>query len=194
MVILVHTTRRIIAKYRALSLVSGLLALAVVLKFFEIPYPPAPFLKYDVSGVPLTVIAYYSLKYAFSSLPVFYIIPVLFGLDVVGMAMKCLAETSTFTPLVLVYKKRASRLSEKWRAGLAVAAASLTRVVAMSIANYIVTPHWLVWSYKMSYEEAYALTLYYMPHIVLFNFTIALIIAPLSLAVIAILRRAGYLE
>jgi hypothetical protein len=33
-----------------------------------------------------------------------------------------------------------------------------------------------------------------MPHIVLFNFTIALIIAPLSLAVIAILRRAGYLE
>ena len=192
--IAVFTTSRVAAKYRALSLVSGLLALALVLKFFEIPYPPAPFLKYDVSGVPLAVIAYYSLKYAFSSLPVFYVIPVLFGSDVVGMAMKCLAEASTFTPLVLVYKKGASRLSEKWRAGLAVAAASLTRVVVMSIANYTVTPHWLVWSYKMSYEKAYELTLYYMPHIALFNFTIALIVAPLSLAVMAVMRRAGYLE
>ena len=182
-----------IEKYRGLVLVVGLLALAVVLKFFEIPYPPAPFLKYDVSGVPLAVIAYYSLKYAISSLPVYYIIPVLFGSDVVGMAMKCLAETSTFTPLTLLYK-RAGRLGEVWRSVLVTAVSALSRVVVMSIANYIVTPHWLVWTYKMPYKEAYTLTLVYMPHIVIFNLTIVLIIAPLSLTCITILRRAGYLK
>lgn len=181
-----------IEKYRALVLVAGLLVLAVVLKFFEIPYPPAPFLKYDVSGVPLVIIAYYSLKYTFSTLPVYYIIPVLFGSDAVGMAMKCLAETSTFTPLVLVYKRCSQ--PDKWRVSLAVSIAALSRVLSMSLANYFVTPHWLVWVYEIMFEEAYKITLILMPHIVLFNFTITLIIAPLSLTCITILRRAGYLK
>jgi riboflavin transporter FmnP len=182
-----------IEKYRSLSLIVGLIALAVVLKFFEIPYPPAPFLKYDVSGVPLAVVAYYSLKYSATSLLVYYVIPVLFGFDAVGMAMKCLAEASTFTPLVLVYK-RLSKLGETTRAGLAVAVSALVRVTIMILANYAVTPHWLVWSYKMSYEDAYELTLLYMPHIVVFNLTIALIIAPLTLISVSILKRSGYLS
>jgi len=181
-----------IEKYRALAFVAGLLVLAIVLKFFEIPYPPAPFLKYDVSGVPLAIVAYYSLKYAFSTLPIYYILPVLFGSDVVGMAMKCLAETSTFTPLILVYKK--GPRSNEWRMGLAMGLAIISRILFMSLANYLVTPYWLMWSYKMPFEKAYTLTLAYMPHIVLFNLTITLIIAPLSLTCITILKRAGYLK
>jgi len=179
-------------KYRDRVLVVGLLALAVILKFYEIPYPFVPFLKYDVSGVPLAIIAYYSLKYAASSLPLYYLIPVLFGLDAVGMAMKCLAEASTFMPLITIYKKT-SKLSEKMRGGLAVAVSTLLRVAVMSIANIIIAPYWLMWSLKISYEAAYTQTLLLMPHIVVFNTTIALIVASLSLACINILRKSGYL-
>ncbi len=191
MVKIVFTTFSI-EKYRTLVLIAGLLVLAIVLKFYEIPYPPVPFLKYDVSGIPLVIIAYYSLKYTFSTLPIYYVIPVLFGKDAVGMAMKCLAETSTFIPLVLIYK-RGSQLG-KWRISIAVSITALSRVLSMSLANYFITPYWLTWVYKMAFEEAYKATLMIMPHIALFNLTITLIIAPLSLTCITILKRAGYLK
>ncbi|MGC8983350.1 MAG: hypothetical protein ACP5KA_06360 [Desulfurococcaceae archaeon] len=176
-----------LAGYKGLSriyLAAGLTALAVVLRFFEIPYPPAPFLKYDLSGVPLGVMALVSLKLAYAALPVYYVISVAaMGSDPIGMAMKCLAEASTFTPLALAYTKlSARRLSRVGAGGVAVATSTATRVAVMSLMNYIVTPYWLIWAgWVRSWEDAVKAVLLYLPHVAAFNTSIALIVAPLTL-------------
>lgn len=177
------------------SQVAGLVALAVVLKFFEIPYPPAPFLKYDVSGIPLALMSFMSLKFALSVLPIYCVIPVALGSDPVGMAMKCLAEASTFVPLALIYR-RLSKTSSVKRAGIvAVIAASTIRPVIMSIANYVVTPYWLVWAgWLKNLEVARSVVIMYLPHIALFNLTIALLVTSLSMGTYSILRRSSYLR
>lgn len=177
------------------SQVAGLAALAVILKFFEIPYPPAPFLKYDVSGVPLALVSFMSLKYALGVLPVFYVAPVAVGSDPVGMAMKCLAEASTFTPLVLVYRRASRASSARTASLLAALSASLARPAAMSLANYAVTPYWLVWAgWLKDLEKARAIVIGYLPHIAAFNATLALLVASISVAAYAILKRSGYLR
>jgi len=186
-----------VASLKTLSYLASLAALAVVLKVFELPYPPAPFLKYDVSGIPLALTAFISLKYAFGFLPLYYVIPVALGFDAIGMAMKCLSEASTFAPLVLTSRAFSNKLPTKYANALAVAMASLSRVATMSLANYIVTPYWLIWAWPeqiKSLETAKAIVVAYIPHIAVFNLTLALIVAPTSIAVYAILRRSGYLK
>ena len=184
-----------IANLKIVSYLAGLIALAVVLKVFEIPYPPAPFLKYDASGIPLALTAFISLKYAFGLLPLYYIASVAVGFDPIGMVMKCLSEASTFAPLVLAYGTCSNRLSAKYAGALAVATASVSRVATMSLANYIVTPYWLVLAKWVSeLEEARKIVIFYIPHIALFNLTLALIVASASISVYEILKRSGYLK
>lgn len=172
--------------------VASLTALAVVLKlrFFEIPYPPAPFLKYDISGVPLTLIVFISAKYIPPALLVYFLVHVLMGADPIGMAMKCLAEISTFIPIVLVYSRSHSK-----KAGIfSVICAVVSRVAVMALANYAITPYWLLWvRWAETLEDAYAKMLAYMPHVVIFNATLALVVAPLSVLVYNTLRKAGYI-
>ncbi len=180
---------------KTVSYLSGLTALAVVLKVFELPYPPAPFLKYDVSGIPLTLMAFVSLKYVFGLLPLYYIASVALGFDAIGMAMKCLSEASTFAPLTLIHGAASKRISARAATTLATTAALLSRVVVMSLANYIVTPYWLVWAgWVKDLREAEAFVIIYMPHIAVFNLTLALIVASASITVYAILKRSGYLK
>ncbi|MEM3927102.1 MAG: hypothetical protein QXU13_05950 [Desulfurococcaceae archaeon] len=175
-------------------MVTALTALAVILRFFDFPYPPAPFLKYDVSGVPLAVIAFIDLRAAYSVLPIYYVIPVIMGSDPIGMAMKCLAELSTFTPLALALKRFHGKRGEAVVAAIAVAIAAMARVAVMSLANYLVTPYWLVWAgWARDLQRAYAITISYLPHIALFNLTIALIVTPLAIIVHRVLTRMGLL-
>jgi riboflavin transporter FmnP len=184
-----------IARLKTMSHLTGLIALAVVLKVFELPYPPAPFLKYDISGIPVALIAFISLKYALGLLPLYYIVPVTLGFDVIGMAMKCLSEASTFAPLALIYRTFSKRASRGTFTALAIAMASLSRVVMMSLANYVITPYWLVWAgWMKGLNEAEAFVITYMPHIAFFNLTLALIVAPTSIMVYEILKRSGYLK
>lgn len=176
--------------------VASLTALAVVLKlrFFEIPYPPAPFLKYDISGIPLALIAFISLKYTPPALLLYFIIPVLVGADPIGMAMKCLAEASTFTPLTLLYKKTPGKTDSRGRFILVVVLSAVSRAGIMAIANYVVTPYWLLWArWATTFEDAYAKTLVYLPHVVIFNATLALIVSSLSIVIYNVVKRAGYL-
>ncbi|MET1159573.1 MAG: hypothetical protein ABWW65_01295 [Thermoprotei archaeon] len=183
-----------VRRLKDLLLVSGLIALAIILRFFEIPYPPAPFLKYDLSGVPLIVIAYISLKYAYISLPVYYLVSTtLLASDPIGMAMKVLAEFSTFTPLVIAYKKLMKR-KPAIAAGISIGLAAVSRVLVMLLANYVITPYWLLWAgWAKSLNEAYSYLLFYIPHITIFNATIVIIIGPVALASIAVLKRTGYI-
>jgi len=177
------------AKQLELLYVASLSALAIVLKFrfFEIPYPPAPFLKYDVSGIPLALIAFISVKNTVPALAVYYMVHVLIGADPIGMAMKCLAEASTFIPLTTLYKLKSSR-------ALAAASAVIARTLIMVVANYLITPYWLILArWASTFEDAYTKTLAYLPHVALFNATLALVVAPLTLITYGILKKARYL-
>ncbi|MEM4481920.1 MAG: hypothetical protein QXK88_06445 [Desulfurococcaceae archaeon] len=176
-------------------MVSALTAIAVILRFYEFPYPIAPFLKYDVSGVPLTIIALISLRAAFSALPVYYVIPTLMGSDPIGMAMKCLAEMSTFIPTSLIITKLKGRVGESLLVVLATALSGLARVAAMAVANYVITPYWLMWAgWAKDMSLALSFVVYYMPHIALFNLSISIIVSPTAVVVYRVLNRAGFLK
>lgn len=180
-----------------LAYVSALTSLAVVLKlrFFEIPYPPLPFLRYDLSGVPISVIAFISLRYIPVVLPIYYVMNIILGSDPIGMAMKCVAEISTAIPLVITYKKNPLKIRNSATLLIAtIVLSTLARVGSMCVANYMVTPYWLLWSRLVNtLEDAITITLAYMPHIIAFNSTSALIISTLSVKLYDILKRAGFM-
>ncbi|MEM0240982.1 MAG: hypothetical protein QXM43_06170 [Desulfurococcaceae archaeon] len=135
------------------------------------------------------------LRATYSVLPIYYIIPVAMGSDPIDMAMKCLAELLTFTPLALALRKLRGKYNEVVVAAIGVAVAAATRVGVMSLANYLVTPHWLVWAgWAKDLEKAYAITIGYLPHIATFNLTIALIVSPLAILVYRVLIRTGLLR
>ena len=173
--------------------VAGLTALAIVLKlkFFEIPYPAFPVFKYDLSGVPLAIIAYLSLKTYMASILVFLVVSIAMGLDPIGMAMKVLAESSTCIPLVII--TRGKQVERRWEFRV-VAVSTLVRVASMTILNLIVTPHWLLIArWAKNYDEAFALTLGLLPHVWIFNASIGLIVSTMAVETIRVLRKAGYL-
>ncbi|MEM0001886.1 MAG: hypothetical protein QXV54_05535 [Desulfurococcaceae archaeon] len=174
--------------------VASLTALSIVLKlrFFEIPYPPAPFLKYDISGVPLAVIAFLSFRYVPFSLIAYFLVHLALGADPIGMAMKCLAELSTFTPLVFIYRKLSHSRSLK---ASALITAVVSRVLVMTIANYLVTPYWLLWArWAQTFEDAYAKTIVILPHVAVFNATLAVVVSLLSMIVFNVLEKTGLLH
>ncbi|MEM4718193.1 MAG: hypothetical protein QXE81_05485 [Desulfurococcaceae archaeon] len=178
------------------SYVAGLTALAIVLKlrYFEIPYPPAPFLKYDVSGVPLASIMFLMPKSIVPALLIYYIIHVALGADLIGMAMKCLAELSTITPLVMLYR-RLTRYSRQFHVHILVSISVISRVITMLIANIIVTPHWmLIARWASTYEEALRKTFALIPHIILFNATLGIIISLISIMVFDVLKKTGLMR
>ncbi|MEM0320086.1 MAG: hypothetical protein QXQ03_01835 [Candidatus Nezhaarchaeales archaeon] len=74
-------------------------------------------------------------------------------------------------------------------------AASLGRIAVMSFVNHIVTPHWLLWAgWLKDLEKAYAIITMYLLYIAVFNLTLALIVASVSITAYVILRRSGYLN
>lgn len=194
-----HSANYALRRKISVVYVSSLTALAIVLKFkfFEIPYPPANFLKYDLSGVPLAIIAFMSFKYVPGSLLLYFLVHLAIGAgtigaDPIGMAMKCLAELSTFTPLVLTYKKVKD---ERMGSALAILFAVISRTVVMVAANYAITPYWLLWmKWAVDLQDAYMKTLLVLPHIALFNATLALVVSALALVVYRVLRRSGFLQ
>lgn len=119
----------------------------------------------------------------------YFVHVVMLGSDPIGMAMKCLAEASTFIPLVLIYRRFSAS-----RKGITVGTviATACRAISMSIANLIVTPHWLlIAKWAKDYSSALNKTLALMPHIVVFNVTIGLIVVGLSIIVFNVLRKTG---
>lgn len=173
----------------------GLTALAIVLKLkvFEIPYPPAPFLKYDLSGIPLAIIAFMSLKAYPASLFVYFLVHALMTADPAGlpidMAMKALAELSTSVPIAIALKKK-----ELGKTGvvLATIGAVVSRVALMTLMTLLVGPYWLVMArWTKTYEQAYQYALLLIPHIVVFNATLALIVAFFTVLTLKRLKSSG---
>ncbi len=171
-----------------LSLGATLTALALVLHLFKLPYPPAPFLKFDGTGIPLAVLALYSLRASAAALPVVFVGLQLMGADFVGAGMKVIAEASTFLPLVYAYRRLYQRRGLAHRL-LPVALGMVSRALAMMLCNYLVAPYWLVLTYGFSFEKAYAATVALLPHVAVFNLVTASYVGALSVEVFRVVSK-----
>ena len=175
-------------------LILVLTALAIVLHIYQWPFPPAPFLKFDLAGVPIAIIALINMRYISISAPVFWLGSVLLTTDptkVVGPTMKIVAELATALPLaatIHILSRRGASL--KTSSIAAFAFALICRVGLMSLLNYLVTPYWLVWAgWLKSLEAGYSFTTTYLPFIALFNAITVFYVAPLSISIWASLKR-----
>ncbi|MEZ0394125.1 MAG: hypothetical protein ABWK00_03665 [Desulfurococcaceae archaeon] len=138
-----------------------LTALAVALHLFRIPFPLLPALKFDLSGVPLLVLASLDLPVVLPSFIIFFAGVLALSGDPIGAAMKALAEAATALP----YAALGSR-------GLALAGAAATaaRISTMCLANYYVLPYWMIWAgWARSLDVARAYAVAVTPYIALFN-------------------------
>ncbi|MCS7111046.1 MAG: hypothetical protein N3D82_01345 [Ignisphaera sp.] len=179
-----------------MATIAGLLASAIVLHVFKIPYPPATFLKFDLCGVPLTIAAFIAtIEATFFGLPVFYLGIFALGgaMDPIGPAMKALAELSTYLPTVATYRRMARRGSiNSKNLIILVVIAIISRVALMCLANLAITPHWLlIMRWARSWEQAWSYTLLILPHIVAFNAIAALYIVLLSAPLMRIIGTMG---
>lgn len=179
-----------------LSITSVMAALSVVLSFIQFPFPLVPFLKYDLAGVPLIIIALLvGPRYALIADTVLAI-ALLRGGDPIGSAMKWAAEASTFIPMYYSYRA----LSGKWRSLRLLFPASASigivgRVGLMVLANYLVDPWWLLIAHWVkTYSEAVATTMYLLPLVAIFNLTLGLIYMAIAYPVyLTVLRRFRWL-
>ncbi|MEM4659352.1 MAG: hypothetical protein QW741_02225 [Sulfolobales archaeon] len=173
-----------------LTISAALTALSLVLFLFKFPYPPAPFLKFDAMGIPLAVLALYSLRALLSVTPIIYIGLQLLGADFIGAGMKVAAELSTLIPLVIGYRRFCSREKCIKSYPLIIAFGILGRVTIMSILNYLIAPHWMVMAYGFTFERAYRTTIAILPHIAVFNLIAASYVGALALEVFRVVSKA----
>ncbi|GGP22436.1 hypothetical protein GCM10007981_18490 [Thermocladium modestius] len=158
-----------------LSLLAVLSAAAVSLELLriEFPFPLAPFLKYDLVGVPLLLLALLSgrrdalLGASITAIAIF-----LATGDPVGASMKWLAEVATFIPFASIYG-----YGGKIRTAAASAVAVASRVAVMDVANIAVTPYWLmIFAHACStYAQCLTSVEVLLPVISIFNASLALI-------------------
>jgi len=174
-----------------ISLTASLTAIAIVLHIFKIPFPIAPFLKFDATGIPLAVIALYSA--ADAAIASLVVLPgiVALGADIIGASMKVLAEFSTFVPLASIYSLLHNKLHRKNLYIVAIIVSLASRIGVMSLANYIITPYWIVMAYSLPYDEAYSFTLMYLPAIAIFNAIIVLYVVPIALSLYRVIESLG---
>ncbi|MDO4553426.1 MAG: ECF transporter S component [Bacillota bacterium] len=126
-------------------------SLALVL-VTQIPFPPAPFLKYDAADIPilLTAFAFGPAAAMAITLVVSFVQAFFLGGDgLIGFCMHIIS-TGTFVLVAgLIYKKQKTRKG----AVAALIAGALTMTASMLLWNYIVTP------FYMGVDRAYVMTL-----------------------------------
>jgi riboflavin transporter FmnP len=144
-----------------------LAALVVVidyaLKFsgLKIPFPWMPTLKFDFTGIPITLsLLMYGLPSALTTSVVAFVAIIARSGDVIGASMKFAAEFSTVLGLALGFKLTGKIIS--WlQKGLGLSMGLVFRVAAMSLANIIVLPAF----YGIPESVAYGM----LPLIAIFN-------------------------
>lgn len=174
-----------------LFITSLLASLSVVLHLFRIPYPLMQALKFDLVGLPLLIIAYYSYTHFFLAIPVVWIGIALISQDWIGASMKVLAETTTIIPFILILKRG---INKKSIVMISIALGTLSRVISMTIANYIVLPRWaLLVGWVSTFEEGLYLVKVTTPFIISFNAILAIAVCSIGYLSIKIARKTGLL-
>lgn len=161
-------------------------ALAILLHIPQYPYPYAPWLKFDLAGVPITVLMLADLRLGMSSLPIFWVGSLILTTDptrVIGPSMKVLAELFTALPLALTYRKLVRRFGISKASAIGFSIALISRVCVMLLLNYLVAPYWMVWAkWAKTLEDAYIFTITYLPHNVVFNAIVVCYVAPIAIS------------
>ena len=144
-----------------------LAALVVVLDYalkfsgLKIPFPWMPTLKFDFTGIPITLsLLMYGLPSALTTSLVAFIAIIARSGDMIGASMKFAAEFSTVLGLALGFKLT-ERLVPRLLKSVGLSMGILFRVAAMSLANIIVLPAF----YGVPQSVAYGM----LPLIALFN-------------------------
>jgi riboflavin transporter FmnP len=168
-------------------------ALAIILHIFQFPFPLATFLTYDLSGIPIAILMLISLRLGTSSLPIFWLGAVYLAKDptrIIGPSMKVVAEAFTAIPLAIVFKKLSKTHSFTKASIAAFIMALISRVGAMLLLNYLVTPYWLLWAgWMKTFETAYDFTMKCLPYIAIFNATVVCYVVPITLGAWKTIRR-----
>ncbi|MEM0489711.1 MAG: ECF transporter S component [Ignisphaera sp.] len=162
-------------------------ALAIVLHIFQYPFPLAPWLKFDLAGVPLTILSLISLKLGGIGFTIFWVGSLLLTTDptrVIGPSMKTIAEALTALPFAYIYKRSKGQQESLKTIVIGFAIALASRVLIMLLLNYIVAPYWLVWARWMkTLEDAYRFTITYLPFNALFNAIVVCYVVPIAAAI-----------
>ena len=160
-------------------------ALAIALHIPQLPFPLATFLKYDLAGIPIALLALIDIKLGTLSLPIFWLGAAYITTDptkIIGPTMKVIAEAFTALPLALTFKKFSKSLGLARASAISFAVALTSRVIVMLLLNYVITPYWLVWAKWMkTFETAYDFTIKFLPYIALFNASIVCYKVPIAL-------------
>lgn len=168
-------------------------ALAVVLHIFQYPFPLAPWLKFDLAGIPLAILSLTSLKLGSTGCLLLWLGSIIFTTDptrIIGPSMKAIAEASTVLPFAYTYNKLKTKIEERVTMVIGFISGLIARVGVMLLLNYILTPYWLVWAGWMgSLGDARKFTLAYLPHNALFNIIVVCYIIPIAISVWKIVSR-----
>ncbi|MCS7112161.1 MAG: hypothetical protein N3D82_04480 [Ignisphaera sp.] len=174
--------------------------LAIPIHIAKIDFPLAPFLKFDLCGIPLAVAGFVNLPFSVTlGLPVFYLGILLTGAtNPLSPLMKVFAEASTYIPMVYMYRylhKRNLHTSIRTASLLIIATAVASRSVVMFVLNILITPliatlFWGAPSYTIALQRIIIPVLHL---ITLFNAISAVYVSALSLPAVRILEKMGFI-
>ncbi|HHX13328.1 MAG TPA: ECF transporter S component [Clostridiales bacterium] len=126
-------------KTNRLAKMALMAAIAAALLFIQIPFPPAPFLKYDPADIPILIsgfafgpLAGVAITFVVSFIQAFF----MGGDGIYGFTMHMLATSSFVIVAGLIYKHNKTRKT----AVIALLVGSLLMTAVMVAANLIVTP------------------------------------------------------
>lgn len=181
------------------ALVVILSSLAIPIHLGKIDFPLAPFLKFDLCGIPLAVAGFVNLPLSISlGLPIFYLGILLMGAtNPLSPLMKVLAEASTYIPMVYTYRylRRAyPHISAKVMFLLLIFVAVISRSIAMAVLNILITPliATLFWGAPSYTVALHSIIIPILHLIVLFNAISAAYTSIFSIPIVRILSKMGF--
>ncbi len=126
------------------AILGAVVAVLEISRFLRIPFPLAPFLKFDVVGIPMFV-AFLSLGFIPGATTTFVSFAIISFRDPFSGFMKCLAEFSTIIGAYFILKGKNTDVSRK-RKIYASGSSIIFRVLIMAVANVFLFPIFRGWS------------------------------------------------
>jgi len=182
------------SSYGNLGVVASLIALSIILHLFNIPFPPAQYLLFDFTGIPLAVAMFFNARATLVvGLPVFYIGLLLYRpQDPIGPFMKVVAEGVTILPFYILYKR--GWFKGRFKAAVSTSIIVASRTITMLLLNIAIDPfYFMLFKWVDTYSQGLELTFIALPYIGLFNVIVAVYVPWLALPVVRELEKIGVL-
>lgn len=124
----------------AATTVFSAMAVAITLAKLTVPYPPLPYLKFDISEVPVTVALFLLGPIpGLLSTVIYWLVLTLRAGDVLGPAMKFAAVASMMVGFTLgALLCRRLRVGKRLSVGVGLLLGAVVRVAVMSLLNFVV--------------------------------------------------------